>query len=48
MEKHYHVKHIDDYTMVDFDKTKTNIIERIKKYGYRNCKKNINRFSFLL
>ncbi len=42
-KKHYHVEHIKNYQHVTFDKQNKDIINRIKKYGYRNCKKDIIR-----
>lgn len=42
-KKHYHVKHLNNYQLIEFDKNDEEIIIKIKKYGYRNCKKIIKR-----
>ncbi len=42
-KKHYHVKHLNNYQLVEFDKNEDELLKLIKKYGYRNCKKNIKR-----
>lgn len=41
---HYHVKHNNDYKLIEFNKNNSDLIKIIKKYGYRNCKKNISRY----
>lgn len=42
-KKHYHIKHLNNYTLVEFNKNENDILKIIKKYGYRNCKKDIQR-----
>ena len=41
--KHYHVEHLNNYQLIEFDKNDNEILKRIKKYGYRNCRKYIRR-----
>ena len=36
-KKHYHVKHLEDYKLFEFDKNENEMIKIIKKYGHRNC-----------
>lgn len=42
-KKHYHIKHLDNYKLIEFNKNENDILKKIKKYGYRNCKKDISR-----
>lgn len=43
--KYYKVNHLNDYYLVEFSNNIQNndVIKRIKKYAYRNCKKEISR-----
>ena len=42
--KHYYIEHFNDYKLIEFNKTNTDIIKIIKKYGHRNCKKEIRKY----
>jgi len=42
-KKHYHVKHLNNYQLIKFDKNDDELLKQIKKYGHRNCKKDIKR-----
>ena len=42
-KKHYHVKHLNNYQLIEFDKNDDELLKLIKKYGHRNCKKDIKR-----
>ena len=43
-KKHYHVKHLEDYQLIEFNKNDNELIKNIHKYGHRNCKKEIRKF----
>jgi hypothetical protein len=43
-KKHYHVYHLDDYQLIEFNKNDNELIKNIKKYGHRNCKKEIEKY----
>lgn len=38
-KKHYHVKHLNNYKLIEFDKNDYELLKLIKKHGYRSCKK---------
>lgn len=42
-KKHYHIKHLHNYQLIEFDNNDKEILKIINKYGHRNCKKDITR-----
>jgi len=39
-KKHYHVKHLNNYQLIEFDKNDDELLKLIKKYGLSEPHKN--------